>query len=414
MKSSSKYSWMVVSLLWVVALLNYMDRQMLSTMRPAMQADIAELKMASNFGYLMSVFLWIYGLMSPVSGLIADRINRKWLIVGSLFVWSAVTFFMGFASTFTQLYILRAIMGISEALYIPAALSMIIDYHSDKTRSLAIGVHMTGLYVGQALGGFGAMISSSYSWQTAFHMLGVVGVGYSLVLILFLKEKRATQKNITIQASELLRHQPVSVVRSIMALLSNFPFLLILLYFAVPSLPGWAIKNWVPTLFAENLKIDMNLAGPLATIVTAASSLLGVLLGGLLSDKWIEQNIRGRIYTSAIGIALTIPSLLLLGLAHSFVYVLSAAFCFGIGYGMFDANNMPILCQFVGSRYRATAYGLMNMVGVFSGALITSFLGKSSDNGSLGADLAKLAFVVLGALCIQLLFLRPVKGKQLN
>ena len=219
---------MVVSLLWVVALLNYMDRQMLSTMRPAMQADIAELKMASNFGYLMSVFLWIYGLMSPVSGLIADRINRKWLIVGSLFVWSAVTFFMGFASTFTQLYILRAIMGISEALYIPAALSMIIDYHSDKTRSLAIGVHMTGLYVGQALGGFGAMISSSYSWQTAFHMLGVVGVVYSLVLILFLKEKRVTQRNIAIQASELLRHQPVSVVRSIMALLSNFPFLLII------------------------------------------------------------------------------------------------------------------------------------------------------------------------------------------
>jgi len=154
----------LVGLLWVVALLNYMDRQMLSTMKPAMQMDIAELQSATNFGYLMAIFLWIYGLMSPVSGLIADRFNRKWLIVYSLFVWSAVTFAMGYATTFNQIYWLRAIMGISEALYIPAGLSLIADFHSSKTRSLAIGIHMTGLYMGQALGGFGATVAAKFSW----------------------------------------------------------------------------------------------------------------------------------------------------------------------------------------------------------------------------------------------------------
>src|SRR6185312_16764552 len=100
---------------------------MLSTMRPAMEGDIRELQSAANFGYLMAIFLWIYGLMSPVSGIIADKLNRKWLIVGSLCVWSAVTFVMGYATTFNQLYWLRAIMGISEALYIPAGLSLIAD-----------------------------------------------------------------------------------------------------------------------------------------------------------------------------------------------------------------------------------------------------------------------------------------------
>ncbi|HBE42050.1 MAG TPA: MFS transporter, partial [Bacteroidales bacterium] len=122
-KTKSWYPWLVVALLWMVALLNYLDRQMLSTMKTAIMGDIRELEMAENFGRLMAVFLWIYGLMSPVAGLIADRINRKWLIIGSLFVWSGVTLAMGFATTFRQLYVLRAIMGISEALYIPAGLA---------------------------------------------------------------------------------------------------------------------------------------------------------------------------------------------------------------------------------------------------------------------------------------------------
>ena len=154
MKNSKYYPWIVVALLWVVALLNYLDRQMLSTMRDTMMIDIAELESAANFGRLMAVFLWIYGLMSPVAGMIADRVNRKWLIVSSLFVWSFVTLMMGFCTTFEQVYWLRALMGVSEALYIPAGLSLITDYHREKTRSLAVGIHMTGLYVGQALDGF--------------------------------------------------------------------------------------------------------------------------------------------------------------------------------------------------------------------------------------------------------------------
>src|SRR5204862_6102938 len=126
---------------------------------------------------------------------------------------------------------------------------------------------------------------------------------------------------------------------------------------------GWATKNWFPTLFAENLHIPMSKAGPLSTITIAASSFLGVIAGGILSDKWVQKNIRGRIYTSAIGLLLTIPSLLLIGFGHSLFHVVGAAICFGLGYGMFDANNMPILCQFVSPKYRATAYGLMNMNG---------------------------------------------------
>jgi len=410
-----KYPWIVVALLWVVALLNYMDRQMLSTMKPAMQINIQELQSATNFGYLMAIFLWIYGFMSPISGLIADRLNRKWLIVGSLFVWSAITFAMGFAKTFDQLYWLRAGMGVSEALYIPAGLSLIADYHTAKTRSLAVGIHMTGLYMGQALGGFGATIAAEYSWQNAFISFGLIGIVYSVVLILFLHEKPAalpdTAKAVAQDAakaqSTAKSFNRESLFKVFATLFSNISFWVILFYFAVPSLPGWGVKNWLPTLFSENLGIDMSKAGPLSTITIAASSFLGVIFGGVLSDKWVQKNIRGRVYTSAIGLAMTIPALLFIGLGNSIIHLVGAVFFFGFGYGMFDANNMPILCQFISSKYRATAYGLMNMIGVFAGAFITKLLGKSSDAGNLGKDFAMMAIVVVVALALQLTVLKP-------
>ncbi len=382
-----------------------MDRQMLSTMKPSMQVDITELETATNFGRLMAIFLWIYGFMSPVAGMIADRLSRKWLIIGSLFVWSGVTFAMGYATTFDQLYWLRAIMGISEALYIPAGLSLIADFHSSRTRSLAIGIHMTGLYMGQALGGFGATIADKFSWQLTFQSFGLIGIVYSAVLIFFLRDKKE-QTTMMVPVTNQ-RIQKPGLFKGIALLFTNISFWIIFFYFSIPSLPGWGVKNWLPTLFSNNLGIDMSTAGPLSTITIAASSFLGVIFGGILSDRWVQKNIRGRIYTSAIGLALTIPSLLLVGFGDSLFHVIGAAFCFGFGFGMFDANNMPILCQFVSSKYRATAYGVMNMGGVFSGAFITNWLGKSTDAGNLGRDFAMLAGIVLLALIIQLSFLRP-------
>jgi MFS transporter, ACS family, D-galactonate transporter len=321
-----------------------------------------------------------------------------------LFVWSAVTFSMGYATSFDQLYWLRAIMGVSEALYIPAGLSLIADFHGPKTRSLAVGVHMTGLYMGQALGGFGATIASEFSWQQTFHSFGIIGIVYSFVLILFLKEKR-THTHDAATALPITSKPPL--FKGLNILFTNTAFWIILFYFTVPSLPGWAIKNWLPTLFADNLNIDMAKAGPLSTITTAGSSLLGVIIGGIISDRWVQKNIRGRIYIGAIGLGLTIPALLFLGIGSSLFHVIGAAFCFGFGFGMFDANNMPILCQFVSSKYRATAYGLMNMTGILAGAIITDLLGKLTDAGSLGKGFALLAIVVLLTLIVQLAFLRP-------
>lgn len=398
MKLNIPYRWLLVILLSGVALLNYLDRQMIATMRPSMQIDIIDLQLATNFGRLMAIFLWVYGAMSAFSGIIADRINRKWLIVGSLFIWSAITFLMGQAQTFDQLYVLRAFMGFSEALYIPAGLALIADHHDDKTRSLAIGIHMAGIYLGQAFGGFGSTISDAFSWQDTFMFFGCIGMAYAILLLLLLK-------NTVPQQAKETSTQKVPFTK----LLTSFPFWIIVIYFAVPSLPGWAIKNWAPTLIADNLKISMALAGPLTTISISLSSLAGVLIGGRMSDKWFQRNSRGRIFTGAIGLSLTIPSLLLMGYGDNLYTMIGAAMLFGFGFGMFDSNNMPILCQFVPPSLRATGYGFLNTAGIFSGAIITSYLGKSTDQGNLGKDFAMLGIVVLAVICIQLYFLKPQK-----
>lgn len=408
-KFSRIYPWIVVFLLWVVALLNYMDRQMLSTMRESMQIDISELESAVNFGRLMAIFLWIYGCISPFAGAIADRVSRKWLIVGSLGVWSTVTLLMGHCTTFNQIYWLRAVMGVSEALYIPAGLSLIADYFTGSARSLAIGIHMTGLYLGQAIGGFGAKLAEAFSWQQTFHWFGIIGIAYAAVLVIALKEKRSDP---AADAAEKISVKKEPIWKSFALIFSNIAFWVILFFFASSSLPGWATKNWLPTLFSDSLGIPMAKAGPISTITIAASSFIGVLLGGSLSDRWVKKNLKGRIYTSAIGLALMIPALVLIGLGHGMAAAVGAGVCFGVGYGMFDTNNMPILCQFVSAKNRATAYGLMNMVGVFAGAIITKVLGKWADQGNLGLGFALMAGVITVALALQIFVLKPTTDNQ--
>lgn len=388
--------------------MNYMDRQMLSTMQSNIALDIPTLRNAEAFGALMAIFLWVYGIASPFSGAVADRISRKWLIVGSLGVWSGVTFAMGYCNSFNELMWLRGIMGVSEALYIPSALSLIADFFTGKSRSLAIGLHMTGLYCGQALGGFGAMVAGTWSWQATFHWFGIIGVAYAVLLIFLLYEKEGhtAQKTTQGKTSETKRNSE-SLAKSLTLVFGTMAFWVILFFFASSSVPGWATKNWLPTLFHDNLNMSMEWAGPMATLTIAVSSFIGVMTGGPISDRWVKRNVRGRIYTSAIGLAMMIPALVFIGLAHNAWLSILAGLFFGIGFGMFDANNMPILCQFVSSRQRAMAYGFMNSVGVIMGAITTQLLGGLAESVGLGMCFAFMGGLLVVALALQLIVLRP-------
>jgi len=374
-KSSSLYPWVVVALLWPVAMLNYLDRQMIATIRASIRADMPGILNDRDFGLLMAVFLWVYALLSPLGGFIADRYNRRWTVIGSLFVWSAVTWLTGHAQTYGQMLCSRALMGVSEAFYIPAALALIADYHTGPTRARAVGFHQSGIYAGLALGGLGGYIADHSSWRNCFTWFGAVGVVYALVLMCTLRDAPKAEPMAKNSA-------PPAALRDLLRTLGRQPaFWILVAYFTLPAIAGWVTKNWLPTFLADTFHLRQGSAGLSATGYIQIASFIGVLLGGVVADIWMRRTDRGRIYTSALGVLLLAPALLGLGLAGSLASAIVCMVLFGLGWGFFDCNNMPILCQLAPPRYRATGYGIMNLVSISVGAAATVGLGWMRDHG---------------------------------
>src|SRR5262245_20198340 len=173
-----------------VALLNYLDRQMLAAMQSSVMSSIPTIGTEENWGFMLGQFKWVYAFLSPIGGYVADRFSRRFTICGSLFVWSAVTWWTGHVHTYDQLLWARSLMGISEAFYIPAALALIADYHVGPTRSRAVGLHQMAIYFGVIVGGFGGYIADEprLGWRVAFDACGIFGMVYALPLVLLLRD----------------------------------------------------------------------------------------------------------------------------------------------------------------------------------------------------------------------------------
>jgi MFS transporter, Spinster family, sphingosine-1-phosphate transporter len=400
------FAWILVAALWPVAMLNYLDRQMMSTIRVSMRADIPSIANDQDFGMLMSAFLWVYALLSPLGGFVADKFNRRWTVIGSLFVWSAVTWLTGHMHTYHQMLACRALMGISEAFYMPAALALIADFHN-KTRARAIGIHQSGQYCGLALGGIGAYIAQTSSWRNSFTWFGLGGVLYSVVLILVLWKARSPSEHRRPKQPQRDDGRRVTLGETLRALLSQPAYWILLICFTLPGVAGWATKNWLPTFLADRFHLGESSAGFSATLYIHLASLAGVLLGGVLADFWMKATQRGRIYTSALGTLVLAPTMLALALSWSMPAAIGCTVVFGLGWGLFDCNSMPILCQIARAKYRATGYGIMNLVGIAVGGGVTVFMGRMRDQGlsfSLAFEFSAVVAVISAAL---LLFIRP-------
>ena len=359
-QSNLRYAWLVVGLLVPVALLNYLDRQMLATMKSSMVGDIPSIANKADWGLVLGAFKWTYALLSPFAGYAADRLGRRHAIVASLFVWSLVTWWTGHVTTFHELMAARAMMGISEACYIPAALAMIADLHPTATRSRAVGIHQTGIYLGQMLGGFAGYAADSpdHGWRWVFSTCGMVGVIYALPLFTLLRHPRqvVTEKNAPAETTGVLR-----------GLLGNRNFLLLVLYFTLPAIAGWVVRDWMPDILKEKFHLGQGKAGVSAILFVQIASLAGALLGGAMADRWMRSSPRGRIFTSAIGMMLFLPALFSVGNAATLGVAIVGLTIFGLGWGFFDCNNMPILAQIARPEWRATGYGIMNLVSISCG-----------------------------------------------
>jgi MFS transporter, Spinster family, sphingosine-1-phosphate transporter len=373
--SVARYAWVVVALLVPVALLNYLDRQMLASMKFSVMRDIPDIGREANWGAILALFKWVYAFLSPVGGYLADRYSRRHVIAGSLFVWSLVTWTTGHVTSYEQLLLTRALMGISEAFYIPAALALIADFHTGPTRSRAVGLHQMGIYLGVMIGGFGGYAADNpdLGWRWAFSVCGLIGIVYAVPLFLMLRNPARPAE------ASGARPSPGGALRE---LLGTGSFILLVLYFTLPALAGWIVRDWMPAILKAEFNIGQGLAGVSATLYWQLAAVVGAVTGGWLADRWMLKSVRGRIYVSAIGMSLIVPAMFGVGYApQTGLLWVAVAFLmlFGIGWGFFDSNNMPILCQVARPEVRATGYGIMNLVSISCGGFADWGFGMLRD-----------------------------------
>lgn len=356
------YSWLLVAMLWVVALLNYLDRLLIASMRDPIVSEFSIND--AQFGLLTSVFLWSYGILSPFGGYFADRYGRKKVIIFSVLVWSAITLWTGFASSFAEMLTARVLMGISEAFYIPAALALITDYHRNRTRSLATGLHMSGLYAGLALGGVGGIIAEAWGWRYGFKIFGLFGLAYLIILVSFLKDKKQDK-------GEQLQKPGISIKESMRILFGEKSFITLMIFFCIMGIVNWLVYSWLPTFMREQFSLSLGKAGISATSYIQIGSFAGVISGGIIADVLSRSNLRGRLYVIIAGLTVGAPFLFLMASTHLFIIAIAAMLIFGIAKGFNDSNLMPVLCQIIDGRYVATGYGFLNFLStIVSGAMV--------------------------------------------
>ena len=400
-KSLLRYAWLVVALLWPVALLNYLDRQMLASMKFSVMNDLPDIGSDANWGKMLGQFKWVYAFCSPIGGYIADRFSRRYTIGASLFVWSAITWATGHVTTYDGLLLTRSLMGVSEAFYIPAALSLIASFHVGETRSRAVGLHQMAIYCGVIIGGFSGYVADTpnLTWRFAFDACGIAGIVYAIPLLFLLRDAPKSPASPDAPG--------ISVAQLAREFLTNGSFILLVLYFTLPALAGWVVRDWMPAILKQQFNISQGPAGVAATSSWQVAAILGAVSGGWLADRWMKRHVRGRIFVSAIGMAMIVPAIFGVGNAGTLNVAIGFLILFGLGWGFFDCNNMPILCQIVRPELRATGYGIMNLVSISCGGFADWGFGTLRDRHvPLNATFSIFASAAIVSIVLVLL-IRP-------
>lgn len=401
------YPWFLVGLLWIVAFLNYLDRILITTMRDPIVGEF--LLTDAQFGLLTSVFLWSYGLFSPLGGYLADKYSRKNVIIFSVTVWSLATAWTGYVSSFEEMVAARIVMGISEAFYIPAGLALITDYHQGKTRSLATGIHFSGLYTGLALGGIGGYIAELWGWRYGFHVFGVFGCLYGLVLLFFLRDHKETHAPEV--PNTIARDREIGFRDAVRALLGESSYRVLVFYFVVLGIANWLIYAWLPTFLREQFSLGLGEAGLSATLYPQIGSFVGVLLGGLWADRWFKVNRKSRIFVIVIGFTIGAPLMMLMSWTSFFIIAIVALVFFGMARGFSDANLMPVVRQLIDGRYAATAYGVLNFLSTIAGGLMV-YAGGALKDADINLSVIYICAGVLLLLATWSLLLVKVKNER--
>ena len=396
--NGSRYKWFVVALLWLVCLFNYADRQAIFSVFPLLKSEMGLTDV--QLGIVGSSFMWVYALAGPLAGITGDRVSRKWLIVGGLVFWSLVTVATALSTRYLHLVLLRALEGLGEAVYFPASMSLISDYHGKDTRSRALGLHQSSVYAGTIAGGAVAgYFGQHYGWRSGFYLFGSLGVLLGVALIALLREPARGQAEASADAAASA-HRELNLKSSnarqdLRAILGTRMVIVLIAVFVGANFVAMIFLTWMPSYLTRQFGMSLSMAGLSATAYLQVASVAGVISGGALADRLVRRRAGGRMITQAIGLLCGVPFIFLTGWTMSVPVLVVAMAGFGYFKGVYDANIWASLHDVVAPGRRATAVGLMNAIGWFGGGMAPVAIAAASQRYGMSACLSANAAVYL-------------------
>jgi MFS family permease len=392
---SGSYRWWLVAMLWLVCFANYGDRQAIFSVFPPLQQvfalDFVQL------GVIGSAFMWVYALFGPLAGWLCDRASYRWTIICALLFWSACTAATAFTHSYRELVLVRALGGLGEAFYFPAAMSMLANFHGRDTRSRAMSLHQSAVYVGSiAGGGLAAWLAETRGWRYPFEVFGAFGAALVLLLLLWLRDPTRSGPVAAPKGSG------ESFWSGVFALLGNPPALLLTAVFIGANFVAAIFLSWTPQYLYQKFHMSLTAAGFNGSAWLQAASIIGVVAGGVFADVLARRNAGGRIFTQAAGLLLGAPFLFLTGWTSSIVVVLAAMAGFGIAKGIYDANIWASLFEVVPAQHRGATVGLMNSLGWFGGGIATVAVAKAGSRFGFGVCLSATSLIYVSLGCVLL------------
>jgi MFS family permease len=395
-QSDSRYKWAVVAMLWFVCFFNYADRQAVYSVFPPLEKELGLNK--AELGIVGSSFMWVYAAASPFAGFVGDRFRRKTLILGGLIFWSVVCAATGLSTSYWHLVVFRALEGFGEAFYFPASMSLISSFHGAQTRSRAMSIHQSSVYLGTIAGGtLGGWMGESHGWRSSFFVLGSLGVVLGALLLALLKEPHegSTPAAARSRGAALNGSGWRDFTAAVGEFLTNRVALLLMCVFIGANFVAAVFLVWLPKFLNEKFQMNLTLAGLTSTAYPQLASVLGVMVGGLLADGLAKRRATGRMITQALGLLAGVPFLFASGWTHSVPALSLSLACFGFCKGVYDSNIWASLHDWVKPERRAAAVGFMNAVAWLGGGAASATVGIVAERSGLSACISTMSVIYL-------------------
>jgi MFS family permease len=395
------YPWQLIGLLWMVAFLNSADRSVLFAVMPQLRTDFQLTD--TQLALISSVFFWIYAIAAFLSGRLSDTARRSTVVVSGLAFWSVATGVASLSTGFAMFIALRGFVALGESTYYPAATALISDWHTRAMRSRALSLHQTGVFAGAGLGGYLAgEIADRFGWRIPFVVFGGGGLVLGVVLHRLLRDPPAaalTPHAAPVRPDVATAGAPAGPRLS--DLLTRRPALALCAVFFLSNGAATGITVWAPTYVHDVMGMDLGSSALYGAASINLAGFVAVPFGGLLADWLAGRSPIGRSYALIIGLSIAAVCLVPFAFAKSALMVGVVLLCSTVGKGLFDGCIYAAMHDVVPPQSRATAVGLMTMLGFFGAGLMPLLVAQSAGFLGMAAGLASLAvlyFIAVGIL----------------